>query len=404
MEIVIVGHVDHGKSTLIGRLLYDTHSISSDQIEELKKASRNTENNMEFAFLLDHLSEEREQGITIDTTQTVIKTKKRELVIIDAPGHVEFVRNMVTGAARAECAILIIDAKEGVKEQTRRHAYILSLLGIKKLIVVINKMDLIDYDEERYRQVVTQAKEVLAALNLVADIFIPVSALAGENVTEKSTQMQWYEGESVLSCLEQLEMPHKNEGSTIYPVQDVYKINGKRIAVGMVEEGSLSVGDEIVIAQTMQRTQIASIEKFGQTCSCAQEGEAIGITTNDAVYLERGSIICNKEDNLTKTNRFYASVFWMENMPLSIDEKIIIQCSRQQMTGTVKQILSKQNTATLENEEMNLEKINYLDAAEVLIEMKNPLILSECSKQISLGRFVIIRDMKICGGGIINRF
>ena len=189
LRFVIVGHVDHGKSTLIGRLLYDTDSLPPDKIEEIKKVSVGSGKQTEFAYLLDHLEEERKQGITIDTTQIFFKSSKRHYVIIDAPGHVEFVKNMITGASQAEAAVLIIDVSEGVKEQTRRHSYMLSLLGMNNAVVVLNKMDLAGFSQERFEAVKKEAAGWLSSINITAELFIPISAINGDNVAKRSEKM-----------------------------------------------------------------------------------------------------------------------------------------------------------------------------------------------------------------------
>ncbi|GAI20377.1 unnamed protein product, partial [marine sediment metagenome] len=194
LSFVIVGHVDHGKSTLIGRLLYDTDSLPSDKIEEIKKVSAGQGKRTEFAYLLDHLEEERKQGITIDTTQVFFKTGKRHYVIIDAPGHVEFVKNMITGASQAEAAVLIVDVTEGVKEQTRRHSYMLSLLGLHQAVVVLNKMDLVDFSEERFNTIKKDVQKWLKSINIEPILDIPISAIKGDNIAKKSENMNWYTG------------------------------------------------------------------------------------------------------------------------------------------------------------------------------------------------------------------
>jgi len=205
LKFVIVGHVDHGKSTLIGRLLYDTGSISPDKIEEIKKTSSDLGRETEFAYLLDHLEEERQQGITIDTTQVFFKSDKREYVIIDAPGHVEFVKNMITGASQAEGALLIVDAEEGIKEQTRRHAYILSMLGLKNAVVVFNKMDLVGFDKQKFDMLKKNAQEMMKSINIEVSSCIPVSAKRGDNIVNISKDMAWYQGPTVLEALDRLE-------------------------------------------------------------------------------------------------------------------------------------------------------------------------------------------------------
>ncbi len=233
LKFVIVGHVDHGKSTLIGRLLYDTGSVSPDRLEDIKKTSKEQGKEIEFAYLLDHLEEERQQGITIDTTQAFFKSQKRRYVIIDAPGHVEFVKNMITGASQAEAGVLIVDAKEGIREQTKRHAYILSMLGLKNVMVVFNKMDLVGFKEEAFNVLMKDTKDIMDSINISVKLYIPISAIKGDNVAQRSKNTKWYKGPTILESLDLLEgKVFQQKKSLIFPIQDVYKIESKRIAVG----------------------------------------------------------------------------------------------------------------------------------------------------------------------------
>ena len=245
LNFVIVGHVDHGKSTLIGRLLYDTDSLAPDKIEEIKKASTGQGKRTEFAYLLDHLEEERKQGITIDTTQVFFKSPKRRYVIIDAPGHVEFVKNMITGASQAEAAVLIVDVKEGVQEQTRRHSYMLSLLGLNQVVVVLNKMDLVDFSEQRFNTVKAEAQKWLKSINIEAMYYIPISAIEGDNVAAKSKNMGWYTGPTFLDSLDTMKNKQPPENKPLlFPIQDVYKIdNGQKIHVerGIIEKMRIQI-------------------------------------------------------------------------------------------------------------------------------------------------------------------
>jgi small GTP-binding protein len=264
LKFVLVGHIDHGKSTLIGRLLYDTNSLPPDRIAEVKKASKEKmDGEIEFAFIMDHLREEREQGITIDIAHTFFSSKKREYVIIDAPGHVEFVKNMLTGASQAEAALLIVDAKEGVEEQTKRHANLVSMLGLGQIIVVINKMDLVDYKEDKFNSLKKEVDKFLSSIKQRPDYYIPISALKGDNVAKHSEQMNWYKGMTVLESLDSLknEIPLEDK-SLIFPIQDVYKISGKRIAVGRIEAGSLSKGMEVKILPDGGKTTVKSKDKY----------------------------------------------------------------------------------------------------------------------------------------------
>lgn len=402
LSIVFVGHVDHGKSTLVGRLLYDTKSISEDRIEELRKASSVTNNELEFAFLLDHLREEREQGITIDTTQTFFHTKNREFRIIDAPGHVEFVKNMITGASQADSAVLIVDANEGVQQQTKRHAYILSLLGIKNLIVVINKMDKVDYSQTVYDKVVCDMRALLDQLDLSSQYFVPVSALKGDNICSCSEKMDWYKGNILIDILEQFdESEEKEENFNVFSVQDVYRVGDKRISVGRVEAGKICVGDEITVIQSNQTTKVASIEVFGKEKTEAVCGECIGLIFENSIFVDRGNVLYSGKSSLKLTNKFNASIIWLGEKPLAINETCTIKCDVQEVRGKIVNIISKINTGSLGAEEKESDNLNYLDAAEVEIETKDKLAITGFNQLQSLGRFVIVTDSNINAGGII---
>ena len=263
LRIVTVGHVDHGKSTVIGRLLYDTKSLPEGAIEKVRRIAKEKGKPFEYAYLLDAFEEEQKQGITIDTTSLQFHTDKRDYVIIDAPGHVEFLKNMISGAASAEAALLVIDAKEGIQEQSKRHGYILSLLGIKQVYVVVNKMDLIDYDQEKFNAIEKEMNEFLANLNVYPQKYIPISAFLGENLISKSDKLPWYKGETVLEALDLFKQEIGLETKPLrLPIQDVYKFDSRRIIAGRVESGTLKVGDEILISPDNKTTKVKSIEYF----------------------------------------------------------------------------------------------------------------------------------------------
>ncbi|HEX2927162.1 MAG TPA: GTP-binding protein [Ruminiclostridium sp.] len=403
LKLVIVGHVDHGKSSLIGRLLFDTNSISPDKMAELKKVSQKAGKEMEFAFLLDHLQEEREQGITIDTTQTFFKSDIREFVIIDAPGHVEFVKNMVTGASQAEAAILIIDANEKIQEQTKRHAFILSLLGIEQIVVVINKMDLVGFKEDIYNEISCDITEFLKTLNLKANCIIPISALLGDNVAALSGNMVWYEGRTVLQVLNTLK-PGKSEINKpcILPVQDVYKIGDKRIAVGRVETGSIQNDMEITVYPTVERTAVKTIERFLEDSTVSAAGDSTGVTTMNPVFLERGSVICTPSDEIRLTVSFKASVFWMSKASLKAGEKVLLRCTTQEMPCEIESISRKLNSSTLEYIDSNMDTLNNLEVGEVVIKLKKNIVAARFKDIKALGRFVLVKDNNISAGGIIT--
>lgn len=403
LSFVIVGHVDHGKSTLIGRLLYDTDSLPPDKIEEVKKASAEAGRETEFAYLLDHLEEERKQGITIDTTQVFFKSPKRRYVIIDTPGHVEFVKNMITGASQAEAAVLIVDVADGVKEQTKRHSYMLSLLGLGQVIIVLNKMDLVDFSQERFNAVKKDVAEWLKSINIEPILHIPISAIKGDNIAARSENIDWYTGPTFLESLDTLQnrLPAENK-PLLFPIQDVYKIGDKRINVGRVEAGVIAKGTEIKILPSRQITSINSIEKFPEDTDKAVASECIGITTADSVFLERGNIVCLPGAEPTLTNRIAANIFWMTKRDFVKDQKLTIRCATQETSCKIESINKRINSSTLEVIEQNAEVLKNLEVAEVIIKTKKPLVVKDFNDVQELGRFVLVQDENICAGGIIT--
>jgi len=403
LSFVIVGHVDHGKSTLIGRLLYDTNSLPPDKIEEIKKASAQTGKQTEFAYLLDHLEEERKQGITIDTTQVFFKTPQRRYVIIDAPGHVEFVKNMVTGASQAQAAVLIVDAAEGVKEQTRRHSYMLSLLGLNQIVVVLNKMDLVDFSSERFNAVKKDVQEWLESIDIKPILYIPISAIEGYNIAGESKNMAWYSGPTFLESLDILQNKQPPEDKPLlFPVQDVYKIADKRVNVGRVEAGVIAKGAQIKILPGGQVTNVNSVERFLEDTDKAVASECIGITTADSVFLERGNIVCCPGREPTLTDRISASIFWMSKRDFTKDQKLTLRCATQETPCKIASIDKRIDSSTLAVVEENAEVIKNLEVAEVVIKTKRPVAIKNFSDVQELGRFVLVRDHNTCAGGIIT--
>ena len=403
LSFVIVGHVDHGKSTLIGRLLYDTDSLPPDKIEEVKKASEIQGKQTEFAYLLDHLEEERQQGITIDTTQVFFKTPKRHYVIIDAPGHVEFVKNMITGASQAEAAVLIVDVAEGIKEQTRRHSYMLSLLGLEQVIVVMNKMDLVDFSQDHFDRIKHQMLEWLKTINIDVAICIPISAIEGDNIATKSGRMKWYSGPTFLESLDTLKNTQSpGDKSFLFPVQDVYKIEDKRINAGRVESGVINEGDAIKVMPSGLATTVKSIEKFLEKPQQAIASECIGLTTADSLFLERGHVLCSPDAEPTLTDRINANIFWMSKKNVKKDQKLTIRCATQETSGKIEHIKKRIDSSTLEVITEDADTIENLNVAEVVIKTKKPLAITNFNEVQELGRFVLVQDENICAGGIVT--
>lgn len=406
IKIVFVGHVDHGKSTLIGRLLYNTKSIAEDKIKDLEKNTPEGRK-LDFAFLMDHFEEERKQGITIDTAQIFFRTPKRDYVIIDAPGHVEFVVNMITGAAQADAAVIIVDAAEGVQEQTKRHAYILSMLGIKQVIVAINKMDLVDYSEEKYIAIMTELTSFLSGLNICNVTSVPISSTDGDNITERSENTKWFTGKTFIELVENIaESTEASNKCAVLPIQDVYNINdqgkSKRISVGKIETGNISEGQSICVLPTKEHAHIKSIEKYNDAKTQAQSGECIGITTDKPLFIERGNIVCSVNHDLNVVSSFKASLFWMNTAAADVHDKLMLRCSTQEVTCSISEIFKKINSSTLEKIENDLTSLNKLEVGEVEIKTKKPIVISTISNVQALGRFVLLRKNTIVAGGIIT--
>ena len=403
LSFVIVGHVDHGKSTLIGRLLYDTGSLAFDKIEEIQQASARQGKQTEFAYLLDHFEEERKQGITIDTTQVFFKTPKRCYTIIDAPGHVEFVKNMITGASHAEAAVLIVDVNEGIKEQTKRHSYILSMLGLKQVIVVLNKMDLVDFSAGHFETVKQNLQKWLKAVDITPLVCVPISAIRGDNITARSENMDWYAGPTFLESLDALQnMPSAEDKPLLLPIQDVYKIQDKRIGVGRVESGVIKKGAEVKALPGGHVTSVLSIEKFLEDTDTAIAGECIGLTTSDPVFLERGNVLCSPASQPILTDKIAANIFWMSKKDFTMDQKLTIRCATQEMSCKVASIDKRIDSSTLELLDTDCQTLKNLEVAEITIETKKPIVVKNFNDVQELGRFVLVQDQDICASGIIT--
>lgn len=404
LKIVVVGHVDHGKSTVVGRLLYDTKSIPEGAIERVKRISKEKGKPFEYAYLLDAFEEEQKQGITIDTTQLQFHTEKRDYVIIDAPGHKEFLKNMISGAASAEAALLVIDAQEGIQEQSKRHGYILSLLGIQKVYVVVNKMDLIDYSEEKFKKIEKEFNEFLNSLNVYPLKYIPISAFLGENLTTSSEKMPWYKDEPILKAIDLIEKEKGLEEKPLrFPIQDVYKFDNRRIIAGRIESGKLSVGDKILISPSNKATTVKSIEYWADRDkrNSVYAGISVGITVEDEFFNKRGELITHKSDAPIVTDTFRVNLFWMGKNALVKDKKYKIKLATQEVECEIlkiNRVIDATNLETLEN----ASEVKINDVGEVTIKTKEKVCFDEFRDNQSTGRFVIVDGYDVCGGGIVS--
>lgn len=403
IKIVFVGHVDHGKSTIIGRLLHDTKSLPQGIIDRVQKIADETGKNFEYAYLLDAFAEERQQGITIDMTQIKFSTTKRNYLIIDAPGHKEFLKNMISGAANANAAFLVIDAAAGVQEQSRRHAYLLSLLGIKKIFVLVNKMDLVNYSASRFSEVATEIKNFLASIEITPEKIIPVSGFCGDNITVRSENLNWYGDKNLIETLDEIEISENIFEPLRLPIQDVYKFDERRIIAGRIESGKLKVGDRIKIFPEGRETVITEIASWLEKDKkiSASAGESVGIIVADEFFNKRGEIITLAETAPPKiSNRLRASVFWLGKNSLSVGKNYKLKLATSEVEVTVEKIIRTVDAATLESKNISQElKLN--DVGEIIFKLKNEIAFDEFGKFQATGRFVLVDGYDVAGGGII---
>jgi len=367
-KLVVVGHVDHGKSTLIGRLLYDTESLPEGKFEELKATSERRGMPLEWSFVLDAFQAERDQAVTIDTTQIWFKTAKRDYVIIDAPGHKEFLKNMVTGAANADTALLTVDAREGVREQTRRHGYLLHIIGVKQVAVAVNKIDLVDYAEDRFNDVAREVTQYLHDIGVEPSFIVPVSARDGDNIARRSAYTPWYEGTTLLEALDSFRVTTLPVDQPLrFPVQDVYKFDERRLIAGRVESGILRAGDTLLFSPSNKTAIVRSIEAWNQSPQPveARAGESVAITLEEQLFLERGEIASHAENPPRLTTVFKGRVFWFGNEPLTAGKTLEMKLTTNRARVTVQAIESVIDTDNLSHRPS--DEVHRNEVAEVIL-------------------------------------
>lgn len=408
MNVVIVGHVDHGKSTLMGRLLADTGSLPEGKLEQVKETCRRNSKPFEYAFLLDALKDEQSQGITIDTARCFFKTAQRDYIILDAPGHIEFLKNMITGASRAEAALLMIDAKEGVQENSRRHAYMLSMLGIHQIAVVINKMDLVGYDKAVYEKVKKEYLEFLAKINITPKFVLPVSSFKGENIVKKSDKMPWYDGMCVLDVLDCFECEEDCENQPFrMPVQDVYKFTGngddRRIVVGTVETGTVRTGQEVVFYPSGKRSHVKNIEVFhADPVSEGKPNMAIGFTMVEQIYITRGELMCLAGEPAPHTSsRIAANIFWLGRKALIPGKMYYMKIGSAKVRVELEEVKGVIDSSNLSSADEKTE-VGRNEVAECIFRTVKAIAFDTVKDIAGTSRFVIVDNYEIAGGGIIT--
>jgi bifunctional enzyme CysN/CysC len=408
MNIVIVGHVDHGKSTVIGRLLADTHSLPEGKLEQVRAQCELNSKPFEYAFLLDALKDEQAQGFTIDAARVFFKSNLRHYLILDAPGHIEFLKNMITGAARAEAALLVIDAAEGVQENSRRHGYMMSLLGIRQLAVVVNKMDLVVWDRGVYDGIVREYGAFLDQIGLKPSAFIPVSARGGDNIAGRSDELSWYDGPTVLNALDEFRSePLPVDRPFRMPVQDVYKFtkqgDDRRIVSGTVDSGAVSVGDTVIFYPSGKKSRVKSVEAFNRpTQTRAEAGWAVGFTLQEQIYITRGELATVEgQPRPQVTTRLRVSLFWLGKEPMVKRKEYLIKLGSARVPCRLEEVLRVMDASTLGTAEQR-NAIQRHDVAECVLRLDRAIACDLAEDVAATSRFVIVDDYEIRGGGIVR--
>ena len=393
LRFITCGSVDDGKSTLLGRMLYEAHLIFDDQVDSLVSDSKKIGTQggeIDFALLVDGLAAEREQGITIDVAYRFFSTEKRKFIVADSPGHEQYTRNMVTAASSAEVAIILIDARNGILPQTKRHSFIASLVGIKKIIVAVNKMDLINFEKDIFEKITKDYKEnVLPELEFDEVNFIPVSALGGDNIISNSPKTTWYSGKPLMSMLESINIDNKENDLFSMPVQYVNRPNlNFRGFSGTISSGSLAVNDEILVSSSLQTANVNEIYIADKNAKSCNEGDAVTITLNKEIDISRGDILFNKTYEVQKSNAFLTNLIWFNEKACFSNRSYILKSGNKQ-TGC--EVLKIKNKININNyEKISAGSLEMNDIAECELLLDNELCLLPYSKNKTLGNFILI--------------
>lgn len=398
LRFITAGSVDDGKSTLIGRLLYDSNAVMEDQLEAIKASSRkNDDGTIDLAILTDGLKAEREQGITIDVAYKYFNTDKRKFIIADAPGHIQYTRNMVTGASNVDLAIILIDARKGVIEQTKRHSYITSLLGIKNIVVCINKMDLVGYSEQVFSDIVTAYKSFASKLKVKEIIFIPISAINGDNIVSGSEHMPWYKGKNLLDYLENVEVfTDAKQESPRFTVQWIIRpqtteLHDYRGYAGRIISGVYKKGDKIIVQPSGITSTIKKIETLDGELEEAFAPMSVTIHLEDNIDISRGDMITPVSQQPLVTREIEADICWMDSKPLEVGSKYLFRHNSSGVKSIVKEVLYKTNVNTLEKVENDVT-VNLNDISRIIIRTANPIAVDEYDKNRVNGGFILVDE------------
>ena len=405
-RVVIVGHVDHGKSTIIGRLLRDTGHLGAEAIRAIEESGRARGMRTEWAFALDALQAERDQGLTIDVSQAWFKTENRRFCLIDAPGHKEFLKNMVTGASSADAALLVVDAEESVRDQTRRHLHLIQMLGLDQIAVIVNKMDRVDWSQARFNEVTAAIDDLFSSLELERGAIIPACATDGDNLAQRGKTADWYDGPRLVDALDEFRArPNRADLPLRLPLQDVYKFDDRRLFAGRIESGSVHVGDEILFSPCNKMSVVASIESFptpSEPAQVARAGESIMLTLQNQVFVQRGELISHADQAPERTNTIDARIFWLGSRKLEKGSTYRIKLLTQDVDVEVQEIFDVIDAETLDSTAGSRQVVQRNEVANLRFRARQPVALDRSTKHPTTGRFVVVDRGEIAGGGLVQ--
>jgi len=398
LRFTTAGSVDDGKSTLIGRLLYDSKSIFEDQMDHIVQSGKRLgRDELDLSLLTDGLRAEREQGITIDVAYRYFATPRRKFIIADTPGHIQYTRNMVTGASTADLAVILIDARKGVLEQTMRHSYIASLLDIRHIIFCINKMDMVNWSESHFNNIRAEIEMLVSKLRIEDARYIPISAKYGDNVVEKSTNMPWYEGKTFLDLIETIEIKKiRNSANKRFPVQTVIRpqtaeFHDYRGYAGRVAGGIFRPGDEVTVLPSLLKSKIKSIDVLGKTMAESVPGDSVSISLEDDIDISRGDMIVAQDDLPSIGQEINLMVCWFNGKPLRQGGKYLVRMSTNESGCIIKNVNYKMNINTLEHDDQDHD-VNMNDIANVTIKTSKPVFYDSYKKNNITGSMIFIDE------------
>jgi elongation factor 1-alpha len=404
INLVIIGHKDHGKSTLIGRLLYDSKAIPEQKLREVEaEVKKAGDESFRFAFLLDTLEEERAGGLTIDIMQTPFQTKKHLYTIIDCPGHREFIKKMFTGASQADAAVLVVSAKEGIQDQTKQHAFLIKTLGIKQLVVAVNKMDEANYEEAKFKEICDELLPILNSLNYKNPPIVPVSALNGENVFIKTRRMSWYKGSSLIETLDKTLRPSAPplDKPLRGCVQDVYEIEGKKIVVCKILTGTLEVGGIVNFDPSGKEGFVEKIEMFGKEIEKAGPGDSVGLILDKLTEAKRGEVISYPQNRAKVVRGFIAEIILFSGIEVKNGDVLKIRCGTAENKCKVQKILERINPINLTVDAKFPEVLRSGEVGKIVFSSKDPICMERYSEFPELGRFVVEGKNGAIAAGIV---